>query len=358
MSAAALELSAPTAQVTETHDDLFADVDAAIAAADHIDVVAVTGRHPSLVALCSKLHDIIAGRAAEELLADVDALPDQASLWVPPSWAWLFARVNVGRKDRAADGSRLRLPVRVAWSTGPIVLVEPGTTRTEDWSAAGLGHSNLGTVPVTANERLYDARIEATETGMPHEVSLPVLSRSEIITALQALVVAGATSRWEALSYLEPYTRRALTLAHSNVANELSIQWGTHRAVLDETKLESIASQMLLGDEEHPGKVTQMLERCLKAETFTKVEPLKYIKESLRRDANTEVRRAIGDPHIGTKIRKVARELGLRDLDDIIEAYRTRYPSDRLSKDRALAALSVAPDAMASWRELKPHNEG
>lgn len=308
-------------------------------------------RHPTLETLCERLHAILVGQRAKELLADIGALPEEAALWVAPSWAWLFSRVNVGRKDRASDGTRLRLPVRLDWSLGPIYLISDAET-VATYSAVGLGHALAGELTVAASPYLLDTDADTTATGVPTRVSVPVVGRTQIAAALRALVEEGRVARWKALEYLEPYAQNALLKAQASVAYEMAQSWGTHRAVLDETKLETIRDQMLFGDDDHPGKVAQLLDRCLRPETFHRVEPMKYIKESLRRDANTEIRRAIGDPHIGAKIRRVSRELNSRDIDAVVEEYRLRYPKDRLSRDRAAAALSVAPDAMASWWEL------
>ncbi|GAB2734341.1 hypothetical protein [Nocardioides pakistanensis] len=312
-------------------------------------------RHATLHSLTDRLHAILVGQAAEALLSRPEGLPDEAGLWVTPSWVWLFSRVDVGRKDRALDGSRLRLPVRLDWSQGPLVFVAEGEKRVCGWTAAGLGHSGTGTVSVSVSPSAVLDAIEADiDTGLPQQVVLAVRGRVALVTELERLVEEGRSARWSAMLYLEPYIESALHRAHASVAHELSVASGEPQKLLDETKLASIRDRMLLGDEDHPGKIAQLLDRCLKPTTFAKVEPLKYIKESLRRDANTEVRRAIGDPHIGHKVRRVAREIGTDDLDQIIATYRERYPNDRLSKQRAAAAMSVAPDAMASWWGLHP----
>lgn len=352
MPAVSMKNDTTDAQSGALPDDLFAEVDEAVAYAESLSAHVPAGRHPSLSALCDKLHAIIVGQRAEELLANPESIPRSAGVWVAPSWVWLYSRVNVGRKERAADGTRLRLPVRVGWSDGPLQFVSPDAAHEAPWSAAGLGHANVGTLEVASSATILEPVVVDEPTGMPSEVTVPVCGYGEILDELRRLSEAGRVARWRALEYLEPYISRALLLAQTSVSYELSQMWGSHQTVLDQTKLETIRDQMLLGDDGHPGKVAQLLERCLKPETFHRVEPLKYIKESLRRDANTEVRRAIGDPHIGAKVRRVARDLGTRDIDAVVDEYRLLYPKDRLSKDRASAALSVAPDAMANWWEL------
>ena len=310
-------------------------------------------RHGPLITLCARLHAILAGRAAEALLADPAGVPEECGVWIAPSWLWTFSRIDVGRKGRAPDGTRLRLPVRLEWSSGAVTLVEPGDPLEQGWTATGLGHTGSGVIRVEATHRLAQDVVEENEAGLPTVVELAALDRRQALTVLERAAADGTRARWELMLWLEPHLERALRKAHASVANELAEHWGSRRTVLDETKLNAIADDMLLGDEGRPGKVAQLLERCLRSDTFRKVEPSRYIKETLRRDANTEVRRAIGDPHIGAKVRRVARELGPRsDLDTVIAAYRAKYPRDRLSRDRAVAAMSVSPDVMASWGAL------
>lgn len=315
-------------------------------------------RHGPLVALCTRLHAILAGRAAEALLAEPTTVPEECGVWSAPSWLWTFSRIDVGRKGRAADGTRLRLPVRLEWSAGAVALVEPDRPIDLGWTAAGLGHTGSGVLRVEAMRGPSRDVVQENETGLPTSVRLMSRDRHDAITALERMAAEGSKARWETLLWLEPHLDRALRKAHASVATELAEHWGSRRTLLDDTKLSSIADHMLLGDDAQPGKVAQLLERCLRSDTFRNVEPSKYIKETLRRDANAEVRRAIGDPHIGAKVRKVAREIGPRtDLDALIEAYRVKYPRDRLSRDRAAAAMSVSPDVMAAWWELEPEGD-
>lgn len=325
-----------------------------------------------LATLCARLEAILVGQAAERLLTSGEPLPASGGLWVPPAWTWLFARVDVGRKDRAPDGTRLRLPVRLAWSEDQVAIVVPGQPRTFGWSAAGLGHSGNDSVHVTTaantggnpgaalgpdaggRSGVIHRRVESGVAGVPKFAILQSRSDQELEARLTEYVHQGATARWQLLLWLEPYVQSALRRAHASVSRELATRWGSRRVLVDDTKLTAIADRMLLGDADHPGKVSQLLDRCLMPDTFRRVEPVKYIKDALRRDANAEIRRALGDPHVGAKVRKVADDLGTGEVDAVVKEYRRRYPNDRLSHGRATAALSVAPDPMASWWELHP----
>ena len=53
------------------------------------------------------------------------------------------------------------------------------------------------------------------------------------------------------------------------------------------------------------------------------------------------MRRHIGDPHIGRKIRRLAREQGPDSIDELIEMYRRAHPRESVGRDRVIAALSA-----------------
>lgn len=308
------------------------------------------GRHWRLGLLCDDFHHIIAGQEAERLLADIDSLPEAAGVWVAPSWVWIYSGIKLGRKELSKNtGQRMRMPARAMWNTGTVVIVAEHASLHAMWSFAGLGHSGYGTTTVTTGSTTTD---HTDHTTLPDRIEVEILTKHQIVARLEELVATGKQARWNAITYLETHVADSLRRAHHSVTMELAATAGEFTVVVDDTKLETIADHMLLGDEAHPGKVSQLLDRCLAPRTFENVEPLKYIKQTLRRDANTEIRRAIGDPHIGPKVRRVAADLGTRDLDTIIAAYRVRYPQDRLSSTRAAEAMNVGPDAMAGWQDV------
>ena len=71
------------------------------------------------------------------------------------------------------------------------------------------------------------------------------------------------------------------------------------------------------------------------------MDPLRYIAVTLRRDAEQEIRRRIGDPRIGPKIRALHRQHPGISLPDLVDRYRELHPQDRLSVRRAAAALET-----------------
>jgi hypothetical protein len=183
---------------------------------------------------------------------------------------------------------------------------------------------------------------------------------------LNALVKSGESARWEMLQELEPKLKSFAHQAHSAVSYEIGLSTGVVEPMLDELGLEQIVDAMMYGElqdeddetgEREKGKPSAMfrlIELCLEPDCFLKVDPLKYMTKHMRRDAETQIRRRLGDPHIGPKIREIARRHPRAEITDIVEAYREVYPKDRLSLPRARAALSVSPSASARSTLLVP----
>jgi hypothetical protein len=210
------------------------------------------------------------------------------------------------------------------------------------WRAAGLGLDDHGTT-VLACTRTPGGRIDPG-SGLPEQVTAPAVSRAAMAHQLARIAAAGRAARWDLLQLLEPYTRAAVIKAHSRVSIEVAgaASTSSRPAVLDETDLEVVTDALLLGaDGERSSPVNRMLDRCLRPDTFRRVDPLRYIAVTLRRDAEQEIRRRIGDPRIGSKIRALHRRHPGITLPDLIARYRELYPGDQLSVARATAALET-----------------
>src|SRR5699024_7043936 len=134
-----------------------------------------------------------------------------------------------------------------------------------------------------------------------------------------------------------------------------------------------IRTEMVYNADRGVSPIQRLMERCTRAGAFARVDSEKYVVTSVRTDARAEVRKARGEPpagtevrhwgigrreaypvelmrayrHVGSKVLHLAIEMPEADLDELVAAYRQRYPSVRLSTSRARAALTVAPDANA-----------
>ena len=299
-------------------------------------------RHGWLDELCGHLQAAIRAAAAADLLADRTGWPARGAVLTLPCWRWAVPAADVGRKSRAADGGSLLLPIRVDWEPGPLALVPPGRPVTAHWHAAGLGLDDCGTTQLACSPGPPGHADPGT--GLPDRVSAPPLSRTGIAHELARLVAAGRAARWDLLQLLEPYVRAAVTRGHSRVAAEVAgaASTSSRPSVLDENDLETVVDALLLGEEPgRPGPVARMLDRCQHPDTFRRVDPLRYITVTLRRDAEQEVRRRIGDPRIGPKIRALHRQHPGISLPDLVARYREQHPQDRLSVRRAATALET-----------------
>lgn len=303
-------------------------------------------RHGWIADFCDLLEARILGRHAEALLAS-GQLPREAAVITLPVWRWAKPGTNVGAKARARDGGTLLLPIRVSWAPAPLLVLPPGEQVRVAWKAAGLGHTGHGQTLACALGRSAGQRLaEDPSSGLPSETGSPVLGRAALRTELRRLAERGRDAQWALYAKLESFAMRAVQRAHGRVASEMAGDSvrpdGFAVPVLSQTDLEMVASRMTLSDDPaRESAVIRLVECCMRETTFTKVDPLHYVTVALDRDAEAEVRRAIGDPHIGPKIRKLARSLH-RDatVSEVLAACQRQWPSQRIGQARVQAALT------------------
>lgn len=317
-------------------------------------VAAELGRHPSLHRVCTSLHSLIVAERAAELLANPSLIPRRGGLWVPPSFMWAFPRIHVGHKGFNSEGDAVRLPVRVSWAGTPISIVTKGE-QDEAWTYSGMGHTGVGSTKVTADNGVLDEFIPDGNTA-PERGTVCLHYKSDLIRMLEDKVALGLEARWALMIQLEGYMESAVETAHRYVSVEVSHNGAP---VLDETGRTSIVTTLMYGDDgsTEPSMVMRLLERCTLPSTFERVDPWRYMREAIASAAETAIRRAINDPHIGRKIRRLAAEMGTRDVDLVMAEYNERFPKDRLARKRADAALNAGSDVMASWSGLPELSE-
>ncbi len=302
-------------------------------------------RHGWIDELCTRLERVAWGQEAERLLTHPEALPDSGALFPLPAWLWVHPGIDVGRKANTAGGSLL-LPVRIVRPDGAVRVVPIGCCERDEWSADGMGISESGHTDMVAAPLAepHPGPLDPRRT----EITEPCLSRTELEKRLHRISRDGLDARWQVLLGLEPYVKAAVNDAHGYVCAELAGPDRHSRPVLDHTGLELVSNTLLLGSDDtgrtaRRGRsaVSRLLDRCLNANTFQRVDPLRYIKVTLRRDAEDAVRVSIGDPRIGSKVRAISRELGTSNIQEVIAVYRRRYPRDELGERRAAAALDT-----------------
>lgn len=250
------------------------------------------------------------------------------------------------------------MPVRLDWGGNEaLVRIEdpadpPDVYR---WTARSMGWNDSGSIQLHQGA---DSSLELL-TGI---LDLSTGSTTGIgratVDQLRELSRAGHQSKWQLLFSLEPFITSTVRKAHSAVSHEIGELTGRVRAVLHETGIEHVVNTMMLGEPVEGtvrgASVPRLLEQCLEPDRFARVDPLMFLRRNLRRDAEEHVRRAIGDPRIGPKIRRIAAAMPGATVDEVVEAYRREHPQDRLSTARAEAALSVGSDPMARSVLLDP----
>ncbi|MET4143998.1 hypothetical protein [Arthrobacter sp. UYCo732] len=324
-------------------------------------------KHPSLEVLCARLERIMHGQAAQALLAAGD-LPDRAGIVTLPAWSWEHPLIDVGRKDKAhGTGERMLMPVRNNWNTPMVVLIAEEAVPVS-YSTRGMGHARAGQSKLVRRPGLAPVTAVTAVPSLAEPVFVGAGLPSRNVAYLNALVKAGESAHWEVLQGMEPKLRSAVLQAHSSVSYEIGLSTGVVEPMLDELGLDQVIDTMMYGelrDEEDetgdrdkgkPSAIFRLIELCLEPDCFLRVDPLRYMTKHMRRDAESQIRRRLGDPHIGPKIREIARRHPRAEIADIVEAYREVYPKDRLSLPRARAALSVSPSASARTTMLVPES--
>lgn len=243
-------------------------------------------KHPVLAQICAWLSDLVAGAAA--LSAD----PADGPWAVRPVFDWVGADPSMGRKGRSPDGTPYLVPVR---RTGPVL------------------------VPYPYGEETFTQSVLAERSHR---------------------------AWWSLITWLEPYVRDALRTAHAAVRHEIG---GAEpcEPLLDDTTIAHLGDLMMFADGDEVSAVERMIDRCTREHTFDRVDPLRYMAVTLRRDAETAVRRHIDDPDIGRKVRALARELQTTDPQALLDAYGARWPADHVGLGRIQRSLDVAYDPMA-----------
>lgn len=283
------------------------------------------------VSYASWLESILHGR-------DAQSLPDVTLLCLP-LWSIRPARISVGRKGIAEDGSVANLPVRIDWEDGSVI--ESGVARSLNGRLRGIGWDEAFVAELSDTGEI---------TGLPDGASSTLTEQSR-----RKIIARGSTARWEMGMALERLLRKRMQELNLSVGAELG---GSARGALDSVTLEQVITDMHLGrDGEERSVIHRAIDKCLEPDTFDRVEVSRYLSVRMRSRSIERIRDALGDPRIGFKVRSVYRETEPSSLDELIATYRQRYPSDRLGRKVAIAALSTGVALDATTDSLQDEND-
>lgn len=303
-------------------------------------------RHGWLASWSATLSRISWGRAAERLLAA--GVPSRCAVVLLPVWTWHEPIRDVGRKAMARGGGRLLLPVRVVWERGPVLLVSYRHPVTDRWTAEGLGLHLDGALTVAAADRRGTV-LRVADDELPDRTRPGLLAQAAVQRELETLVADGRTAMWEAIALVTPFVEKAVTRAHAALSADVLGEAGGR--LCSPTTLEQVASTLTLGDdgplEQVP--VVRIINRVLEPGSTVRVDPQRYVLVAVNGVAGEAVKRAVGDPRVGGRVREVARSLPYgAGVPEILAHYTRLHPRDRLGHRRATDALTVAPDPLAS----------
>ena len=176
--------------------------------------------------------------------------------------------------------------------------------------------------------------------------SAPVLTSHAAGRALDALVEQGELAKWSMLQRLEDFAHEKVQSIATSICREVADVDDETIApsLLDAQQLDLVVTNVVYGTHGDSSRILRCLDRCLDPATTRRVDPIRYLTTQIRRDLGDEVRVAIGDPQVGSRVRRVARGLGTgATLERIVERYNEVHSSDRISTSRAVRALTVAP---------------
>ena len=279
---------------------------------------------------------------AEPLLSGLDRRKRFAILLLPHH-ASIRSSTKIGIRP---------VDAHLSWSTGSVIAVPRGTQYTAEWHVVEHGRRRSGT-SLFAVVGADPAQVDGTyPDGADQPRAIGTARAGDYPALLAGLRERARRAEWELLLALEHYLGVSLAAANRRVARELDgdldydavdlyADRSNHGAV-DGVSLEKLAGELLFGREDGGATsvVVRLIRRC--ATTAINQQPVPaYLAVNIASAAEEAIRREIKDPHIGRKVRRIARSLGNPDLEAVIAEYRKVHPKDELGRRRALAALSA-----------------
>lgn len=320
-------------------------------------------RHPHLEQITKDIAAVLLGQAASNTSGGTD-------LYVLPIWAWGPSRTDVGRKDRAADGSQLAMPIRITWDHPPIGHVTDLDTGRANYKLMSAGYETSGSIDVTE---------APMTTAGPDGIILPAPELEDLsayrITppvdtdVLEQTITNGQLARWNLMALIEKSVQLALPGKISALTiSVMGPEWRADAAgFFDAVDESEVISRFCIGTPTpttHRGRsarppAVRLIDRLLSPDAFKRADPQRVMFRSVRRDVAEELRRYVGDPREGEAIRATARQLGVKtyrahlesldeaDVQRVLTAHQTANPRKSIGRQRVVDALTVQPPGRA-----------
>lgn len=314
---------------------------------------------------------------AEQLLEDIPADEEQMLCAViedddegsrPSFFLSLLERIRWGQDatalleadiDESTPGYLFRLPlflpgtnVRMQWSEPLIGFVDPGTTRELRWRAWDRKYGELGGVA-----QIRGAMNFVVDLGEGRSARVTDRFHSRCRAELQNAAKSGDAALWELIELWRPKLLTQVQIASSGVLHEIAGGGDSNDelvgGVIDIVEAEQLVDELLYGKEGEDSIFIRIAHRVAGDLRDGSGDPWAWVQRNLRSASESAIRRLIGDPAAGRKIRRVYRSLGSSStLDDVLEAYREEFPTEKMGKKRIVDALSAGSTAHRSSLQM------
>lgn len=287
--------------------------------------------------LCTLLDQMIWARSAAQHKRPLRPVRLHA---LPPTM-WVRPGFGVGGHKASITGA---LPATVAWLDGALHAADPSdsSASSASWRVDAAGTHLDGAIDLTEGVGGFGRPAGSMWTS--HRA--PILTAFDAARWLDELEEAGELARWSMLEHLEQFAHEKVRTVSASICREITgiDDDQTVPQLLDDEQLAVVVTNVLYGRTGPGSRILRCLDRCLDPATTRNVDPIRYLATQVRRDLADEVRVAIGDPQVGSRVRRIARTLGTgATLEEIIQRYNGLNRSDRISTTRAIRALTVAP---------------
>lgn len=193
-----------------------------------------------------------------------------------------------------------------------------------------------------------DRRGEVTVCGDTVEVFPGVSVVCEPFSSARGLTrkvnqvrTAAHEAKWELTRLMERVVSDAVVKSGYRVGAEIGGE-GVAVRVLDDIEVEQVVSSIMFGrDGQDSSLLFGLLERTVARQEKFNIDVFHFLGMNLVSISESAVRRHIDDPHIGRKIRSIAREIGDSNLEAVMSEHNRRYPDSPVGVKRARNALSA-----------------
>lgn len=242
---------------------------------------------------------------------------------------------------------------RIEWDAPTVAVVPLGTSRTFHWKVQDSTLPTLsGTLTVTIGGDIIGTP-PPTPPGLTHQATTATGSK-HTKRILDRIAADGNYHLFALVTELTAFTKQAVAAAARRVYREIHDLPRDKPSdpvipAIDSVEADAVADRMLYGEAGSAASIIiRLLRRAALTDLTVRKSTMKVIATAIWSSAETHVRAAIGDPHTGRVIRRIARSINSSDPETVLAAYRHAHPDQSMGISRVQAALTA--DATASAR--------